>query len=64
MWAELLSALALAFILEGIAPFMNPGWVKRLFLKAAQMTDSGLRFIGLSSILCGAALLYLVRYAA
>lgn len=64
MWAELLSALALVFILEGLLPFMNPGWIRQLFVSAAKMTDSGLRFVGLSSMLCGALLLYVVRYAA
>jgi uncharacterized protein YjeT (DUF2065 family) len=61
MWTELLSALALVFILEGIFPFVNPEWIKRVFLAASQMDNSSLRFIGVSSMLFGVLLLYIVR---
>ena len=61
MWTELLSALALVFILEGILPFVNPEWIKRVFLAASQMDNSSLRFIGVSSMLFGVFLLYIVR---
>ena len=61
MWTELLSALALVFILEGILPFVNPEWIKRVFLAASQMDNSSLRFIGVSSMLFGVLLLYIVR---
>ena len=61
MWTELLSALALVFILEGILPFINPEWLKRVFLTASQMDNTSLRFIGVSSMLFGAIMLYIVR---
>jgi uncharacterized protein YjeT (DUF2065 family) len=61
MWTELLSALALVFILEGILPFVNPEWIKRMFLAASQMDNTNLRFIGVSSMLFGVLLLYIVR---
>lgn len=61
MWTELLSAVALLFILEGIMPFLNPNWIKRMFLAASQLDNNTLRFIGVSSMLLGVILLYLVR---
>ena len=61
MWTELLSAIALVFILEGIMPFVNPNWIKRVFLTASQLDNTSLRFVGVSSMLIGVILLYLVR---
>ena len=61
MWTELLSAIALVFILEGIMPFLNPNWIKRVFLAASQMDNTSLRFVGVSSMLLGVILLYIVR---
>ncbi len=61
MWTELLSAIALVFILEGIMPFLNPNWIKRMFLAAAQLDNNSLRFVGVSSMLLGVVLLYIVR---
>ncbi len=61
MWTELLGALALVFILEGILPLANPGWLRRALVALAQLDDAALRFIGASSLLAGSVLLYLVR---
>ena len=61
MWTELLSAIALLFILEGIMPFLNPNWIKRMFLAASQLDNNSLRFVGVSSMLLGVILLYIVR---
>ncbi|MCY3751599.1 MAG: DUF2065 domain-containing protein [Gammaproteobacteria bacterium] len=61
MWTELLSAIALVFILEGIMPFLNPNWIKRVFLAASQLDNTSLRFVGVSSMLLGVVLLYIVR---
>ena len=61
MWTELLSAIALVFILEGLMPFLNPNWIKRMFLAVAQLDNNSLRFVGVSSMLLGVILLYLVR---
>lgn len=57
----MLSAVALVFILEGIMPFVNPNWIKRVFLAASQMDNTTLRFIGVSCMLIGVILLYIVR---
>ncbi len=61
MWSELLTALALVFILEGIMPFINPDALRRMFMLALQLDNTTLRFIGLGSMLFGLALLYIVH---
>jgi uncharacterized protein YjeT (DUF2065 family) len=61
MWAELLTALALVFILEGIMPFINPDGLRKMFTLAIQLDDATLRLVGLSSMIAGLVLLYIVN---
>ena len=61
MWGDILTALALMLVFEGIIPFLNPQGMRRMMIMAAQMNDDFLRFVGLSSMLAGVILLYLVR---
>jgi uncharacterized protein len=61
MWTELLTALALVFVIEGIMPFINPAGMRRVMLMASQLNDGTLRGIGLVSMLIGIVLLYVVR---
>ncbi|MBV8124694.1 MAG: DUF2065 domain-containing protein [Burkholderiaceae bacterium] len=56
----LLSALALMLVVEGLLPFINPVMWRQVFARVLAMTDGQIRFIGLSSILAGSLLLYLV----
>ena len=61
MWNDLLVALALVLVIEGILPFLNPAAMRELQRKMAEMDDKSLRVAGLSSMLVGLALLYLLR---
>jgi uncharacterized protein len=56
-----LMALALMLILEGLLPFLAPNYWRELFRKIIQMSDGQIRFVGLSSMIVGLLLLYLVR---
>jgi uncharacterized protein len=60
-WTDLLAALAIVCIIEGIVPFMNPTGMKRLLAKLSAMEERELRLGGLFSILVGLAILFLVR---
>ncbi|MCG8378139.1 MAG: DUF2065 domain-containing protein [Proteobacteria bacterium] len=51
----------MVFILEGLMPFINPDGIRKVFLLAAQMDNQTLRFMGLTSMLVGLILLYVVR---
>ncbi len=61
MWSEFLTALALVFILEGIIPFLNPEGMRKMLVMAMQLDDKTLRFVGLSSMIAGLILLYIVN---
>jgi hypothetical protein len=60
-WNDLLAAIALYLVIEGLLPFASPaGWRQGLLL-ISQMRDSQLRLFGLVSIAAGLSLLWLVR---
>ena len=59
--SDLLAALGLFFVFEGIAPFLNPRAVKRAFAKLLDVGDRELRIAGLGSMLVGVVILFLVR---
>ena len=58
---DLLAALGLFLVLEGMAPFVNPQGVKRAFAKLLEVRDRELRIAGLGSMLVGVIILFLVR---
>ena len=57
----LLTAFALMLVIEGILPFLMPGLWRETFRRLIEMSDGQIRFIGLTSMLAGLLLLYLVR---
>ncbi len=61
MWHDLTVALALLLVLEGIFPFINPGALRRALAALSEMRDTHLRFAGLTSMLLGLVLLYIVN---
>ncbi len=60
-WSDLLAALAILCIIEGVMPFINPPGMKRLLAKLAALEERELRLGGLFSMLIGLAILFLVR---
>jgi len=58
---SLLAALALMLVLEGILPFLAPSLWRDTFRKMTEMSDGQLRFVGLTSMLGGLLLLYLIN---
>ena len=60
-WSDLLAALALVLVIEGVIPFVNPQALRRMLLTAAQLDDRSLRVAGLVSMILGVLLLYIVR---
>ncbi len=58
----LLTAFALMLVIEGILPFLVPGLWRETFRRLTEMSDGQVRFIGLTSMLVGLMLLYLVRH--
>lgn len=61
MWNDLLIAIALVMVIEGVFPFISPkGW-RNMMLAVSQMDDRSLRTTGLISMALGVAMLYLVN---
>lgn len=60
-WSDLLAALALVLVIEGIVPFLNPQSLRRMLVTVAQLDDRTLRITGLVSMICGLVMLYIVR---
>ena len=61
MWQDLLAALALMLVIEGILPFANPRGFRKMMRMVGEMDDKALRNGGLFTMLAGLVLLYLVR---
>ncbi|VAW72035.1 hypothetical protein MNBD_GAMMA10-1569 [hydrothermal vent metagenome] len=60
-WSDVISALALMLVFEGIMPFISPGSWRRTMLQAGKLEDKTLRVIGFASMLAGVVFLYLTR---
>ncbi len=59
LWDSLLGALALMLVIEGVLPFLNPGAWRRVFERATRLSDGQIRFLGLTSMIAGIAMLVL-----
>jgi uncharacterized protein len=56
----LLTALALMLIIEGLLPCLAPGLWRETFRRITELSDGQVRFVGLTSMLCGVLLLAFV----
>jgi uncharacterized protein YjeT (DUF2065 family) len=61
MWNDLLAALALVLVIEGILPFLNPGAMRKIMRTMSEMDNRSLRTSGLVSMVLGVVMLYLVH---
>ena len=60
-WQVLPVAIALVFIVEGMLPFVSPNRWRSMLAMAEQMDDRMIRVVGLSCMLVGVFVLYLVH---
>lgn len=60
-WNDLLTALALVMVVEGIIPFVSPQGYKNTMQQLLAMPNSSLRYVGLGLMLIGVISLFLVR---
>ena len=58
---DFLAAIALLLIIEGVMPFLNPAGMRRAMLMVSQLNDRALRFAGLTAMVLGCLLLYVIR---
>ncbi|MGD8567121.1 MAG: DUF2065 domain-containing protein [Gammaproteobacteria bacterium] len=62
MWHDLLRALALVLVVEGLLPFLNPAVFRQAMHMISQMDDKSLRSGGVASMVAGVLLLYFVNH--
>lgn len=60
-WADLLSALALVMVIEGLTPFLMPQRWREVIQRMALQDDRSLRIIGLVSIVLGLIVLQVAK---
>ena len=61
MWNNLLVAVALVLVLEGIIPFLAPEKFRQALAQLSQLSGQALRIIGLVSMTFGIIFLYILR---
>lgn len=60
-WSDLLAAIGLFLVLEGILPFISPDSYRRAAQKLSEMSDQVIRITGIGLMLVGIILLKLIR---
>jgi uncharacterized protein YjeT (DUF2065 family) len=60
-WTEILTAVALLLVIEGMLPFIRPSRYKQLVAQLVRLSDNQLRVFGLSAMMAGLLLLFIVR---
>jgi uncharacterized protein YjeT (DUF2065 family) len=60
-WTEILTALALVLVLEGMLPFISPSNYRRMVAEIVRLGDSSIRNVGLVVMIAGLLLLFIVR---
>ena len=61
MWNDLLIAVGFLLVLEGIMPFLSPQHWRITMVKLVEHSDQVLRIMGLTSMVIGAIVIYVVR---
>ena len=61
MVTTLLTAFALMLVLEGLLPFLAPKAWRDTFRRITELADGQIRFLGISSIVVGAFLLFFLK---
>ncbi len=61
IWTDLLAAIALLLVIEGMVPFLNPRSLRQMLETVSRLDDRTLRIVGLVSMLIGVVLLTIVR---
>ncbi len=60
-WTEILTALALVLVIEGLLPFASPGRNRQMVAEIQRLSENHIRIVGLVIIVVGLGLLYVVR---
>ena len=58
---EILTAVALLLVIEGMLPFVKPSRYKQLVAQIVRLSDNQLRLFGLTAMIAGLLILFFVR---
>ena len=61
MWHDVGIALCLVLVIEGIVPFLYPKRWREMVMMLSEIDDKTMRIAGLTSMLLGTGLLYLIN---
>ena len=61
VWSEILTALALVLVIEGMLPFISPQKYRQVVLEITRLSDNRIRNVGLAVMIAGLLLLFFVR---
>jgi uncharacterized protein YjeT (DUF2065 family) len=61
MSGQIMQALALVLVIEGILPFLSPGSWRQGMQQVMAMSNRGIRTFGLLCMLFGVILLYFIK---
>ncbi|MGV0035312.1 MAG: DUF2065 domain-containing protein [Candidatus Azotimanducaceae bacterium WSBS_2022_MAG_OTU7] len=61
MWHDIGIALCLVMVIEGIVPFLYPRRWRKMVMMLSEIDDRAMRIAGLTSMLLGTGLLYLIN---
>ncbi|MBT3830192.1 MAG: DUF2065 domain-containing protein [Gammaproteobacteria bacterium] len=61
MWHDVGIALCLVLVIEGILPFLYPRRWREIVMMLSEIDDKTMRIAGLTSMLLGTGLLYLIN---
>ena len=61
MWTDILTAVALMLVIEGLLPFISPNAFRSAMQSIVSRDNNTMRIIGLSSMIAGVLILTLVR---
>ncbi|MDO8349546.1 MAG: DUF2065 domain-containing protein [Gallionella sp.] len=56
-----LLGIAMMLVIEGLIPFLFPDMWREMLRKLIALTEGQLRFIGISTMLCGLLMLYWIK---
>jgi len=61
MWQDVFTAFALYLVIEGMIPFVGPNRFREAVNEIAKLSDKHLRATGLTVMILGLVLLFIVR---
>ena len=60
-WSEIMTALALVLVIEGLLPFASPGRYRQMVAEIVRLSDNHIRTVGLVIIVIGLVMLFVIR---